>query len=115
MTTATRNITREHCGKCTKQIYLGQSAVVCGKCDLIFHSSCLNEYKIFRDQLYCLSCIDKYDIVHYKNNPFCTANKSNDQHDRFYNHDATDFTDTFDNISRVLEEYSSMAYTRAAD
>ena len=97
-----RNVTREHCGKCTRQIYVGQSAIVCERCDLIFHSTCLTEYKIFREKLYCSICIDKYDIMRY--NPFYCMNQSDDQHDRFYNNNVTDFTDTFDNVGQILEE-----------
>ena len=97
-----RNIVREHCGKCTKQIYIGQSAIVCKKCDLIFHSSCVTEYKIFRENLYCSICIDKYDILRY--NPFYCTNRSDDQDDRFCNNNATHFTDAFYNVSQLLED-----------
>ena len=111
MTTLNRNVAREKCGKCTKQIYLGQSAIVCSYCDLIFHSLCLNEFKIFRDKIYCSTCISNHDIVRY--NPFYTSNRSDDQHDRFYNDDVTDFTDTFDNASQILEECKQYTITEA--
>ena len=96
-----RNITREYCGKCTKQIYIGQSAIVCGKCDMIFHSACLIDYKIFREKIYCSVCIHKYDILRY--NPFYSTNRSDDQYDRFYDNNVTDYTDSFDNVYQVLE------------
>ena len=111
MTENARSIVRERCGKCIKQIYIGQSAIVCAKCDLIFHSMCLKNQKIFRDNIYCSLCIDRYDIVRY--NPFHNTNRSNDQHDRFYDGDVTDFTDIFDNACQVLEECRQYSLTEA--
>ena len=102
MMSINRNITREHCGKCTKQIYIGQSAIVCNKCDLIFHSTCLSDYVIFREKLYCPMCISTHDIIRY--NPFYSVDRSDGQHDRVYNNDVLDFTDTFDNVYQVLEQ-----------
>ena len=64
------------------------------ECDLIFHSTCLTNYTIFS--------INKHDILRY--NPFYSINRSDDQYDRFYDNNITDFTDTFDNACQVLEE-----------
>ena len=107
-----RNIAREHCGKCTKQIYIGHSAIVCQKCDVIFHSTCLTEYKIFRKKLYCQVCIDKHDILRY--NPFYCMNRTDDQYDKFYNNSVIDFTDTFDNTCQVLEDCRQYSATEVS-
>ena len=107
-----RNIAREHCGKCTKQIFIGQSAIVCQNCDVIFHSTCLTEFKIFREKLYCHVCIDNYDILRY--NPFHCMNRTDDQYDKFYNNNVTDFTDTFENTCQVLENCRQYSATEVS-
>ena len=104
-----RNITREHCGKCSKQVYLGQSAILCSKCDVIFHSVCLTDYVLFRENIYCPVCVDTYDIVRY--NPYFRTTQSDNHQDRFYENEITDYTDIFDNISRVLEECRSYSFS----
>ena len=100
---------RENCGKCTKQIFVGQSAIICSKCDNIYHSNCFKDYTIFRDNIYCLLCIDQYDIIKY--NPYFNNNQSDDNHDRFYETEITDYVDAFDNVSRVLEECKQYSLT----
>ena len=97
MTSSNINITREYCGKCTRQIYIGQPAIVCSKCDSIFHSKCLKEYTIFRQNIYCSVCVDKYDIVRY--NPYFNSLQRNDHDDRFYDSDVNDYTDVFEVFS----------------
>ncbi len=101
------NITRENCGKCTRQIYIGQSAIICAKCDLIFHANCLPQARIFREQIYCEICIGKYDIIRY--NPYYNHNESND--DRFYESEVTDYTDMFDSLSELLENCRTHSHT----
>ena len=76
--TSNRNIVREYCGKCTKQIYIGKSAIVCHECDLISHSTCLTNYTIFREKIFYSACINKHDILRY--NPFYSINRSDNQY-----------------------------------
>ena len=93
------NIVRENCGKCIKQIYLGQSALVCAKCDIIFHNTCLPDATVFRSNIYCNICVLKYDILRY--NPYFSHQDID--HDRFYETEMSDYTDIFDGLSEVLE------------
>ena len=108
------NITRENCGKCTRQIYIGQSAIICSKCELIFHANCLPQARIFRNQIYCEICIGKYDIIRY--NPYYDEYESND--DRFYESEITGYTEMFDSLSELLENcrpYSSNELKQTLD
>ncbi len=101
------NVARENCGKCTRQIYIGQPAIICAKCDLIFHANCLPQARMCRDQIYCEICIEKYDIILY--NPYYNFSESSD--DRHYESEITDYTDMFDSLSELLENcrsYSSI-------
>ncbi len=109
------NIARENCGKCTRQIYIGQPAIICSKCDLIFHANCLPEAIIFRDEIYCEICIEKYDIIRY--NPYYNHNGTSPD-DRFYESEITDYTDMFDSLSELLENcrsYSSIELKQTLD
>ena len=75
---------RENCGQCTKQVYVGQSAIVCSSCDMIFHSNCVKHTTtIFRQNIYCSICIDKYDIIRY--NPY--FNYQELDNDKFYDNE----------------------------
>ena len=94
-----RNIIRENCGKCEKQIYLGQSALVCSKCNIIFHATCLSDGVVFRQNIYCNVCVDKYDIIRY--NPYYLINESD--HERFYESEISDYNDEFNDLSNLLE------------
>ena len=104
------NIVRENCGNCTKQIYLGQSALVCAKCDIIFHKICLPDAIVFRENIYCSICVFKYDIIRY--NPYY-SNRDID-HDRFYETEISDFTDIFDGLSELLESCKQYSTDRLA-
>ena len=99
MNRITTNMVRESCGKCNKQIYIGQSALVCSKCDLIFHATCLSDAVVFRQDTYCKLCVEKYDILRY--NPYFIDHEVN--HDRFYESDISNLTDMFDGLSDILE------------
>ena len=93
------NIVRENCGKCSKQIYLGQSTHVCTKCDIIFHANCLSDAIIFRQNIYCAICVEKHDIIRY--NPYHNHQEISDE--RFYESELTDYTHMFDSLSEILE------------
>ena len=109
MTSLNGNITRENCGKCSKQIYLGQSAIVCSKCNIIFHASCItSDAVVFRQNTFCNICIDAYDIIRY--NPYFTSQEID--HDRFYEFEITDYTDMFDSLSQLLENCQQYSTSR---
>ena len=63
----------------------------------------------FRQGIYCSVCVDTYDIVRY--NPYFNNYPSNDNNNRVYDNDVTDFTDIFDNVSKVLEDCRQYAYS----
>ena len=94
------NIRRENCWQCTKQIYIGQSAIVCMKCDSIFHLNCASDTVTFRQGIYCSSCIEKYDIIRY--NPYFN-NYHEPDNDKFYDNEPNDYIDLIDDMSSVLE------------
>ena len=99
MNLRTSNIVRESCGECNKQIYIGQAALICSKCDIIFHATCLSDAVVFRQSTYCNLCVAKYDIIRY--NPYFIDYEVN--HDRFYESDVSNFADMFDSVSEILE------------
>ena len=91
-----------------------QSAIVCSKCDLIFHANCLPHARIFRNQIYCTICIEKYDIIRY--NPYYNHEEITD--DRFYESEITGFNEMFDSLSELLENcrpYSSTELKQTLD
>ena len=94
-----QNTQRERCGQCTKQIYIGQSAIVCMKCDLIFHLHCASDAVTFRQSIYCSTCIEKYDIIRY--NPYFNYHELDN--DKFYDNEPIDYIDIIDDMSNVLE------------
>ena len=99
MNRTTSNMVRESCGECNKQIYIGQSALICSKCDIIFHNTCLSDAVVFRQSTYCNLCVEKYDIIRY--NPYFIDYEVN--HERFYESDISNLHDMFDGLSEILE------------
>ena len=92
---------RESCGKCLKQIYIGQSSIICSNCNVIFHLNCVKDAITFRQDIYCSSCIDKFDIIRY--NPFFNYQQLDTDDDRFYDNEPSDYIDIIENMSNILE------------
>ena len=97
---------REVCESCSKQIYIGQRVAICEQCDIIVHKKCASKinksFLMFREKLYCASCIAKNDIIRY--NPFINIVNDNDPgslHGDFC--DNSDVIETSQIISDILE------------
>ena len=100
------NSNRETCGHCTKQIYIGQSSIVCSKCDTILHLNCAKNAVTFRQNIYCSICVDKFDIIRY--NPFYLKHDLHDQDDdRFYENESSDYIEMINDMSDILENCRS--------
>ena len=100
---------RENCGQCTKQVYVGQSSIVCSSCDMIFHSNCVKHTTtIFRQNIYCSICIDKYDIIRY--NPYFNFQELDN--DKFYDNEPTDYIDIMNDMSDILENCKNIQLRR---
>ena len=95
------NTKRENCGHCLKQIYLGQSAIICACCDMIFHNNCARELTIFRNRIFCPNCIEKFDIVRY--NPYFNYHEGNIDNDKFYEEEPINYIDIIEDMSTILE------------
>ena len=103
ISTSYRNLKKEVCELCSKHIMIGQCTSICKKCDLIFHATCIKkqkQFRLFRENLYCASCISKYDIIRY--NPFINLFENNDS-DKFYDNEPIDLIESVEEMSTILE------------
>ena len=101
------NLNKEVCGLCSKHILIGQCTAVCKKCDSIFHANCVKkskQFRLFRENLYCGSCISKHDIIRY--NPFIDLFQNNDS-DKFYDNEPVDLIESVEEMSKILENCQS--------
>ena len=107
MMTSKNNLTKvkEVCSVCTKYILIGQSASVCGHCDIIFHTKCAKKakFKLCRNKQYCLSCITTNDIIRY--NPFYDILENQD--DKFFENEPTEYILSIQELSETLENCKS--------
>ena len=91
----------ETCVCCSRPIRAGHPFIICNKCDCIMHKKCKTTTNImkFREQTYCSSCIELYDIVRY--NPFYQPpyQSGNDDLDD----EPVEYIESIDSISQILE------------
>ena len=90
---------REHCGHCTKQIFIGQSAIICSSCNSIFHKNCARDAIVFRNGIYCPTCVEKFDIIRY--NPYFNHHEREIESDKFYDDEPMDYIDIIDDMFSV--------------
>ena len=98
-------VTRKICRKCQKQIYIGNRNVVCNKCNSIFHKICAkNHTQMYRNQLYCKTCIEIHEILRY--NPFFdTLKEISENHDSIFlaENEPHDSFEILEPMSTILE------------
>ena len=99
------NMNRETCGRCIKQIYIGQSSIVCSKCNLIFHLNCAKDAVTFREDIFCSICVDKFDVIRY--NPFFHHDLIETDDNKFYDNEPSDYIEIIENMSNILENCRS--------
>ena len=103
------NLKKEVCELCTKNILIGHCTAVCNKCDLIFHAKCVKkskEFRLFRDNLYCISCISAHNIIRY--NPFIDLiQNSTNESDKFYENESIELIENIEEISKILDNCQS--------
>ena len=101
-----RTLIRETCELCDKNISIGQSTIVCKKCDHIFHGSCVtnNNFRMVRGFSYCMGCILKEEIFRY--NPFLDLFENGDS-DKFFDEESPDLVEAVDMMSNILENCNS--------
>ena len=98
------SLKKEVCAMCTKNILIGQRALTCASCDLIFHVQCTKSNKLifFRQKSYCQTCISVNDIIRY--NPYYDIlNSYSAESDKFYETEPSEFTENIQEISNILE------------
>ena len=96
----TRNVT-EKCVYCDKSIRAGHPFITCSKCNCILHKKCRTQDNIvkFRDENFCISCIEKFSIVRY--NPLYQPDHFNSN--EMLNEEPIQFIESLENISNILE------------
>ena len=96
----TKNVT-EKCVYCDKSIRAGHPFITCGKCNCILHKKCRTKDNIvkFRDENFCISCIDKFSIVRY--NPLHQPDHFNSN--EMLNEEPIQYIESLKNISDILE------------
>ena len=93
---------KETCEYCSKFILVGQQSVICNKCKIIQHGKCSSKnFSYIRENWYCASCVNKYDINRY--NPFLDI-IDNIKHDKTYDNEPLDFVEVHENLSNILED-----------
>ena len=92
---------KETCEHCSKSIFVGQQTVICYKCKIIQHGKCSSKlFNYIRENWYCVSCVNKYDINRY--NPFLEI-IDNIKYDKTYEDEPLDFVEVNENLSNILE------------
>ena len=96
----TRNVT-EKCVYCDKSIRAGHPFITCGKCNCILHKKCRTQDNIvkFRNENFCISCVDKFSIVRY--NPLHQPDHFNSN--EMLNEEPIQYIESLKNISDILE------------
>ena len=100
-----KNLRKEACNFCTKNILIGQLVTVCGNCDIIAHSKCAKKhsFRTFRSQQYCQTCMKTHDIIRY--NPFYDILEGED--DTFFEEQPTEYIESIQELSEILENCRS--------
>ena len=91
----------EKCVYCDKSIRAGHPFITCKNCNCILHKKCRTQENIvkFRDENFCISCIDRFSIIRY--NPLYQPNHFNSN--EMLNEEPIHFIESLENISNTLE------------
>ena len=99
-------LTPEKCYSCCKPVRSGHPFLICQNCDRILHKKCksTDNIKIFRESTYCVSCIEKNDIIRY--NPFYQPPHFSGNNNPI-NEEPIDYIESLQTISNILENCRS--------
>ena len=101
-----KNIKKEKCSSCFKNVSAGHVVVICKSCDEICHKKCskTKNYTAFRENSYCQACIMKNDIIKY--NPFYSLLQDANS-DNFFDDESPEYTENVQALSDILETCKS--------
>ena len=113
MNQGTKNMRKEACNFCTKNILIGQLVTVCGNCDIIAHTKCAkkHKFKMFREKRYCQTCVKTHDIIRY--NPFYDILEEEDE--KFFEENPTEYIESIQELSEILENCKNFSKKQFMD